>query len=262
MQRITCAFQPHFSKPITVRAGGLQDCDGLPCARTAISAHGLSATGAGPARGAIRAGPYTSHMPAPRHLRLRVLDALEERVKQFRTREALYPLRVPRDPVSLDGLIAQTLGDEAAGFDAAALRSRTLLTLTWEDASWEAWVVTLPSRTKLYCDSDPYEMRVLASGGRNAGDESDRLFLGLLAESAGEIFGIEMSGGAPARVRSSITDRGFLVDFFVELFEVSHAEESIRKALAAEGHPAGGDARAACPDFRLEVERWLVWVMR
>lgn len=201
-------------------------------------------------------------MPAPRHLRLRVLDALEERVKQFRTREALYPLRVPREPVSLDDLIVQTLADADAIFDAAALRSRTLLTLTWEDASWEAWVVILPSRTKLYCDSDPHETRVLASGGRNAGDESDRLFLGLLAESAGEIFGIEMSGGAPARVRSSITDREFLLNFFVELFEVSHAEESIREALAAENHPANRDASAASRDFRLDVERWLVRVMR
>ena len=48
--------------------------------------------------------------------------------------------------------------------------------------------------------------------GRNAGDETDRQFLMLLSESAGETFGIEMAGGAPTRVRSSIADRAFLVD--------------------------------------------------
>ena len=46
-------------------------------------------------------------------------------------------------------------------------------------------MLALPSRTKLYCDSDGHETRLLASGGRNEGDENDRVFLQLLAETAG-----------------------------------------------------------------------------
>lgn len=206
-------------------------------------------------------------MPPPRQLRLRVLAALEERVKQFKTREAIYPLRVPRDPIPLDEVILQALEDDHLDFEAITLRSRTLLTLAWEDARWDAWVIALPSRVKLYCDSDADETRLLASGGRNAGDESDRLFLGLLSESAGEDFGIEMSGGAPSRVRSSIDDRPFLVDCFVNLFEVTHTEDSVYRALAsdAERQPRALDDEieaAKGRDFKLDVERWLTLVMR
>lgn len=196
-------------------------------------------------------------MPASRHLRLRVLEALDQRVKQFRTREDLYPLRAPREPLVLEEVILHALNDDQVGFDHAALRSRTLLTLDWDDARWEAWVITLPSRVKLYCDSDAHETRILASGGPNAGTESDRLFLGLLSESAGEEFGIEMAGGAPTRVASSLDDREFLVDFFVNLFEVTHAEDSVRIVLPEAESALGGGI-----DFRHDVERWLRTVMR
>ncbi|MDQ3214118.1 MAG: hypothetical protein M3Q85_15680 [Acidobacteriota bacterium] len=196
-------------------------------------------------------------MPASRHLRLRVLEALDQRVKQFRTREDLYPLRAPREPLVLEEVILHALNDDQVGFDHAALRSRTLLTLDWDDARWEAWVITLPSRVKLYCDSDAHETRILASGGPNAGTESDRLFLGLLSESAGEEFGIEMAGGAPTRVASSLDDREFLVDFFVNLFEVTHAEDSIRIVL-----PEAESALDGGIDFRHDVARWLRTVMR
>jgi len=196
-------------------------------------------------------------MPASRHLRLRVLEALDQRVKQFRTREDLYPLRAPREPLVLEEVILHALNDDQVGFDHAALRSRTLLTLDWDDARWEAWVITLPSRVKLYCDSDAHETRILASGGPNAGTESDRLFLGLLSESAGEEFGIEMAGGAPTRVASSLDDREFLVDFFVNLFEVTHAEDSVRIVL-----PEAESALDGGIDFRHDVERWLRTVMR
>lgn len=199
-------------------------------------------------------------MPASRQLRLRVLEALDQRVKQFRTREDLYPLRVPREPLVLEDVVLHALNDDHLGFDHAALRSRTLLTLDWDDARWEAWVITLPSRVKLFCDSDAHETRILASGGPNAGTESDRLFLGLLSASAGEAFGIELAGGAPARVASSMGDREFLVDFFVNLFEVSHAEDSVRAGLPADlKFDAGGDAGT---DFRRDVECWLKIVMR
>ena len=186
-----------------------------------------------------------------RPLRIRVLDALERRTKQFRSREELWPLRVPGAPVRLDDVLEEALGDGALAFDPRTLRSRTLLHLSWDDGgSWDAWVIALPSKAKLYCDSDEEETRVLASGGRNEGEESDRVFLQLLAESAGELFGIEMAGGAPSRVRSSITDRAFLVEFFVNLFEVIGAERSVRAAIART--PIGKGQ-----DFQHDVEEWL-----
>jgi hypothetical protein len=191
-----------------------------------------------------------------RQLRIRVLEALERRTKQFRSREDLWPLRVPGEPVRLDDIIEEALGDGAQLFDIRTMRSRTLLHLSWDDGgSWEAWVIALPSKAKLYCDSDHDETRVLASGGRNEGEESDRVFLQLLAESAGELFGIEMSGGAPSRVRSSNSDRALLVEFFVNLFEVIGAEGSVRAAIAraplGDGH-----------DFQHDVEEWLAMALK
>jgi hypothetical protein len=183
-----------------------------------------------------------------RQARVAVLEVLDRRVRQFRGREELWPLRVPSEPIVLDEVLDEALGDEARRFDVDSLRSRTLLELTWEDGvSWSAWLIVLPSKTKLYCDADREETRILASGGRNEGDESDRVFLRLLAESGGAHFGIEMSGGAPSRVRSSIDDRAFLVEIFVELFEVIGAEDSVRRALRAQ--PSA--------DFQHDVERWL-----
>jgi len=51
-------------------------------------------------------------------------------------------------------------------------------------------------------------------------------------------------------VRSSIADRAFLVEFFVNLFEVTGAEASVRAAI-------GPRARAGGHDFRHDVEEWL-----
>ena len=202
-----------------------------------------------------------------RQQRLRVLEALELEAKQFRTREELFPLRIPRDPLRLDDVLERTLGDEAQRFDVSSLRARTLLRLDWPDGSnWNAWVIMLPSQLRLFCDADDHETRVLASGGRNAGDETDRQFLTLLAESAGDIFGIEMSGAPPARVRSSIADRGFLVDVFVALFEVRAMEAEIRRDLAEledelPVSPSPLDT-ATGSDFRVDIERWLQLVAR
>ena len=198
-----------------------------------------------------------------RQLKARVLEALEGRAKQFRTREVLYPIRVPREPLPLEQVIEEALGDEQGRFDPLALRARTLLRLEWDDGStWEAWVAMLPSGLRLFCDTGPEAAHVLASGGRNAGDETDRLFLERLAESAGQDFGIEMFGGAPSRVRTPIADRSFLVDVFVTLFEETRAEASVRVELAArEPRPAAG-AGAREADFRSEVERWLLYALR
>jgi hypothetical protein len=191
-----------------------------------------------------------------RQLRIRVLEALEQRLKQFRTREDLWPLRVPAEPLLLDEIVDRVLGDERRGFDQASLRARSLLHLRWDSGStWHAWVIVLPSRLKLYCDSSDDETRILASAGRNEGDESDRIFLELLSESAGGHFGIEMAGGPPSRVRSSIADRDFLVTIFVNLFEVTGMEEEVRRHLAPASQSDAAEAEGR--DFRIDVERWL-----
>jgi hypothetical protein len=183
-----------------------------------------------------------------RQLTARVLETLESRVKQFRGREGLWPLRIPSEPILLDDVIEEALGEDARRFDAGVLRTRTLMQLEWDaETRWEVWMIALPSKTKVYFDSDGHETRLLASGGRNEGDENDRIFLRLLAETAGSAFGIEFSGGAPSRVRSSLSDRAFLVDFFVSLFEVAGDEESIRAAIS----------RASSTDFQRDVEEWL-----
>ena len=191
-----------------------------------------------------------------RLLTVRVLEMLERRVKQFRRREELWPIRVPSEPIALSEVIEEALGGDSRRFDPASLRNRTLLQLDWADgARWEVWAIALPSKTKLYCDSDGEETRLLASGGRNEGDESDRVFLQLLAETAGQAFGIESAGGAPARVRSSIADRAFLVEFFVNLFEVTGAEASVRAAIAPRARDGGHD-------FQQDVEEWLTETLR
>ena len=198
---------------------------------------------------------------ASRQLRVRVLEELEARVKQFLRREDLWPLRVPRQPLLLDAVIRQAIPEDAARFDVASLKARSLLSLEWEDGSrWEAWVGVLPSGLKIYCDSGEDENRILASGGRNEGDESDRAFLELFGESAGRHFGIEMAGGAPRSVRSPL-DREFLVDRFVDLFEVAGSEASLREQLPDQSRAAtnGGDGGH---DFRAEVAAWLAVALR
>ena len=191
-------------------------------------------------------------------MRVRVLDALQRRSRQFRTRKELWPLRVPGEPLLLDDVLEEALGDEHGAFSTVTLRSKTLLDLRWDDGSrWEAWVIALPSGLKLFCDTDDEEARILASGRRDAeGVDTERFFLELLSESAGEHFGIATSGIAPARVRSALTDRSFLVEVFVALFEVAGTQASVHEALATDG-AAGGDTG----DFRDDVERWLERVM-
>lgn len=184
-------------------------------------------------------------MYAHRQNRVRVVQALEEAVKQFRTRQELWPLRVPREPVAVEALVARTI--DGATFDPLTLRARTLLWLEWPDgATWELWVIALPSGLKLYCDSGGGETRLLATGRRDSEIETDRHLMALLSESAGEHFGIEMDGGPPSRVRSNLTNGTLVVDFFVNLFEVLGMEEEVRTMIA--------DRR---DDFRLDVERWL-----
>ena len=195
-------------------------------------------------------------MNQQRLLRLRVLALLEQRAKQFRSREELWPFRVPHEPLLLDGLIEEAL--EGGSLSPGALRSRSVLLLEWSaaetasDHSWEAWVATLPSGVSLYCDTDPDESRVLASVKRANPAEADRFFLELLAESRGHYFGMDLSGTAPDRVRSPLGDREFLADVFVELFEGTAAEAAIHGLAVRQPQPDDPGR-----DFRRDVQGWL-----
>jgi hypothetical protein len=193
-----------------------------------------------------------------RQMRVRVLEMLERRARQFRTRKEIWPLRVPREPLLLDDVIEEALPDDHSGFNPVTLRSRMLLNLRWDDGSqWEAWIIALPSGLKLFCDFDGDESRVLASGKRDAeGVDVDKFFLELLSESAGEHFGIATSGVAPSRVRSTLRDRAFLVDVFVNLFEVAGTEDTVRDDLNGRGRPTTATPEEGA-DFRTDVERWL-----
>ena len=72
---------------------------------------------------------------AARQLRVRVLEALEDRVKQFLRREELWPLRVPREPLLLEDVLRQSIAEDARRFDVTTLKSRSLLSLEWPDCS-------------------------------------------------------------------------------------------------------------------------------
>jgi len=179
-----------------------------------------------------------------RQRRVRVLEALELRAKQFRSREDTWPFRVPHEPLDLEEIIETALVDEEGWIQPDSLRARSVLRCEWDGGdAWELWVIALPSGLHLYCDGDGEETRVLASARRGNAAEADGFFLERLAESRGRHFGIEMEGPAPDRVRSSISDREFLADVFVELLEDSTASTSLRS-------PAGAD-------FRADVIRWL-----
>ena len=81
---------------------------------------------------------------ADRQGRLRVIEALELRIKQFRGREEIWPFRVPHDPLDLDGIIERALdGQGAVAHD--ALKARTILEFLWDAHRWELWVLALPS---------------------------------------------------------------------------------------------------------------------
>jgi len=164
-----------------------------------------------------------------RQARLKALEALEERAKQFHGREEMWPFRAPREPLEID---------------LASLEPRPVLRMEWADTFWQLWSVALPSGILVYGDSDGRESRILASVKRGSPSEGDGFFLERLAESRGQYFGIEMAGPPPERVRSySIGDRDFLADVFVELFEGTDA-------LPVES-----------PDFRTDVVNWLGLVL-
>jgi hypothetical protein len=195
-----------------------------------------------------------------RLLRLRVLQALETRARQFRSREDVWPFRVPHEPLALDALVGTALEGEPATIDVRALRWRPILSLEWTDGpdEWEAWALTLPSGAQLYGDRGGGETRVLASVKRGSTAEADRFFLERLGESRGHAFGIELGGSVPDRVRTSVDDRDLIGDVFVDFFEATPAEGAIQRLLA--GH-APAHAHAAGRDFRADVMRWLDLVL-
>jgi hypothetical protein len=182
-----------------------------------------------------------------RQRRALVLESLERRTKQFRSREDSWPFRMPHEPLDLDAVIAEALAGEPGRVPFDALRTRMVLRLEWlAGGVWDLSVVTLASGLHLYCDFDGHETRVLASARRGTPSEADGFFLERLAESRGDLFGIEMAGAPPDRVKSSIGDRAFLADVFVELFEGTDAE---------------GMLGAGAPDFRTVVVEWLDQVL-
>lgn len=194
-----------------------------------------------------------------RQAKLRVLEALELRAKQFRSRDGTWPFRVPHDPLDLDEIIEAAAADGERAVDPTALRSRSLLSFSWNASSatvadgdtWDLWVIALPSSILMYCDSDGHETRILASAKRGNPGEADGFFLERLAESRGHLFGIEMADALPDRVRSSIGDRDFLADVFVELFEGTEAERVLSAECTESSVPSGAN------DFRTDVVIWL-----
>lgn len=196
---------------------------------------------------------------AARQARVRLLELIEARARRFHSDDELWPIRIPREPLLLDELAREAVPDAHWLIDPAALRSRTLISCSWDDGSeWELWVLMLPSGVKVFCDTGGGETRILATGGRHSSDETDRQFLEALAASGGERFGIELAGGAPTRVRSPLAGEGggdLLADFFVHLFEVTGAEASVLEQLDRAGHPAPTGAHGR--DFRDAVVSWL-----
>ena len=184
------------------------------------------------------------------------MEALELRAKQFRSRDGTWPFRVPHDPLDLLDIVESVAVDGERPVDPASLRARTLLSFSWQspaepasdDDSWALWVIALPSGILMYCDSDGNETRILASAKRGNPGEADGFFLERLAETRGHDFGIEMAGAVPDRVRSSIGDRDFLADVFVELFEGTDAEPVISAECSLLSAP---------DDFRTAVVLWL-----
>jgi len=180
-----------------------------------------------------------------RRRRVLVLEALDARVRQFRSHEDSWPFRMPHEPLDLDAIAAAALAGEDGRLPHEAIRTRGVLRMEWSTGDvWDLWATALPSGVHLYCDSDGHESRVLASARRGNPSDADGFFLERLAESRGHLFGIEMAGAPPDRVRSSIGDRDFLADVFVELLEGTDAETALR------ADRGGGD-------FRTVVVAWL-----
>jgi hypothetical protein len=183
-----------------------------------------------------------------RQRRALVLEALDRHAKQFRSREDSWPFRMPHEPLDLHAVIADALAADPGHVPIDALRTRPVMRMDWTSGdSWEVWVITLSSGIHLYCDSTHDEARVLASARRGTPSEADGFFLERLAESRGHLFGIEMGGAPPDRVRSAIGDRAFLADVFVELFEGTEIETHLSEDVGAD----------AVGDFRAVVVRWL-----
>jgi len=186
-----------------------------------------------------------------RQRRALVLAALALRAKQFRSRDGGWPFRMPHEPLNLEDIAAAAVGDEGS-VPIEALRTRAILRLEWNSGDrWDLWAVTLPSGLHLYCDSDRRETRILASARRGNPQDADGFFLERLAESRGDLFGIEMAGAPPDRIASSIGDRELLADVFVELFE----------GTAAEARLTADAAGPAPADFHAVVVRWLSRVL-
>src|SRR6185369_12301320 len=98
-----------------------------------------------------------------RQARLRALETLERRAKQFRSREDSWPFRMPHEPLDLDALLEDAAA-EGPPLRPDTLRTRTILRMEWDAGGvWELWAISIASGLHLYCDTDDHETRLLAS---------------------------------------------------------------------------------------------------
>ena len=205
-----------------------------------------------------RRSRHDSH--ADRLLRARVLEAPEGARKQFKSYEGIWPFRIPHEPLALADIVDEALGDgtrrsrltsRGHGQARDLLRSRTVWKCDGRRHVWTAWAIALPGII-VYCDDDGDEARVLASVKRGNPFEADGFFLELLAETRGQAFGMEMSGGAPesrANVRSPIA---------ISSWTCSSSCSKIPRRQAPFWRDRRADARDdAAKDFRADVEHWL-----
>src|SRR6516162_5238920 len=80
-------------------------------------------------RSSTRTGTCRStKLYSSRQARLKALEALDDRAKQFRGREGIWPFRVPHEPIA---------------FDPSTLQPRVVLRFEWTDTIWELWAIGL-----------------------------------------------------------------------------------------------------------------------
>ena len=203
-----------------------------------------------------------SCMFAARQLRVRVLEALEGRVKQFLRREELWPLRVPREPLLVRR--RPPAGDRRRGAPVrcrvAEVAHRCCRSNGQTAAAGRRGSACLPSGLKIYCDTG--ERREPACW-RRAGATKGTRATGRFSSCSPSRRAVTSASRWPAARRDRCDHRWTASSWSIassNLFEVTGSEDSLRAQL-----PEPPDADAAPPggrDFRADVERWLDAALR
>ncbi len=181
-----------------------------------------------------------------RQLRLRVLEALELSAKQFRTREELFPIRIPREPSG------STNSSSAPSATTAqrSIRPRCARAPCFASSGTMGARGTRGSSCcHLSCGSSATTWRGMKNArARLRRAKRRRRNRPAVPHPPLGIGGRDLrhrdGGRRSDRVRSSIADRAFLVDVFVNLFEVRAMEAAIAPtsrsgAIAGDGTTAG-----------------------